>query len=116
MSEVSCQSSRKPVSAEEFAEWFDSDGRLVKELTMRQRVFEGTCTCMSVTKTHAHTLCHHHPPKYEVHTCTCMCMYVVNAHAYVLYCVCLYTHVILLHSLGTQAFPCTCKYNVIACG
>ena len=30
-----------PVNAGEFAEWFDSDGRLVKEVTMRQIVFEG---------------------------------------------------------------------------
>jgi hypothetical protein len=28
------------VSCEEFSEWFDSDGRLVKDVTMRQRVFE----------------------------------------------------------------------------
>ena len=41
MSEPHPQSSWQPVSAEEFAEWFDSDGRLVKEVTMRQRVFEG---------------------------------------------------------------------------
>ena len=41
----------QPVSAEEFAEWFDSDGRLVREVTMRQRVFEGNTN----THTHAHT-------------------------------------------------------------
>ena len=41
MSEPHPQSSWQPVSAEEFSEWFDSDGRLVKEVTMRQRVFEG---------------------------------------------------------------------------
>ena len=29
------------VSCEEFSEWFDCDGRLVKDVTMRQRVFEG---------------------------------------------------------------------------
>ena len=39
MSEPHPQSSWQPVSAEEFLEWFDSDGRLVKEVTMRQRVF-----------------------------------------------------------------------------
>ena len=43
MSEPQPQSSWQPVSAEEFADWFDSDGRLVREVTMRQRVFEGTC-------------------------------------------------------------------------
>ena len=43
MSEPHPQSSWQPVSAEEFADWFDSDGRLVREVTMRQRVFEGTC-------------------------------------------------------------------------
>ena len=37
MSETQPQSSWKPVSAEEFADWFDSDGRLVREVTMRQR-------------------------------------------------------------------------------
>ena len=52
MSEPSPKSSWEPVSAEEFAEWFDSDGRLVKEVTMRQRVFEGTgtqCTHINCT-------------------------------------------------------------------
>ena len=39
-----------PVSADEFAEWFDSDGRLVKEVTMRQRVFEGLLQHMHGTK------------------------------------------------------------------
>ena len=43
MSEPHPQSSWQPVSADEFADWFDSDGRLVREVTMRQRVFEGTC-------------------------------------------------------------------------
>ena len=43
MSETQPHSSWQPVSAEEFADWFDSDGRLVREVTMRQRVFEGTC-------------------------------------------------------------------------
>ena len=45
MSEPQPQSSWQPVSAEEFADSFDSDGRLVREVTMRQRVFE--CTCVS---------------------------------------------------------------------
>ena len=43
MSEPHPQLSWQPVSAEEFADWFDNDGRLVREVTMRQRVFEGTC-------------------------------------------------------------------------
>ena len=44
MSEPMSQMSCEPVSSEEFSEWFDSDGRLVKEVTMRQRVFEGLLT------------------------------------------------------------------------
>ncbi len=32
---------RSPVTPEECLGWFDSDGRLVKEAVMRQRLFEG---------------------------------------------------------------------------
>ena len=32
---------RVPVSPEEYVGWFDSDGRLVREAVMRQRLFEG---------------------------------------------------------------------------
>ena len=37
------------VSGEEFSQWFDSDGRLVKDVTMRQRVFEGTVIISTYT-------------------------------------------------------------------
>ena len=47
MSEPHAPSSWQPVSAEECGDWFDSDGRLVKEITMRQRVFEGTSPSVS---------------------------------------------------------------------
>ena len=49
MAEPQHKSSWPPVSAEEFAEWFDSDGRLVKEVTMRQRVFEGAAKLPSLS-------------------------------------------------------------------
>ena len=45
---------RTPVTPEEYRDWFDSDGRLVKEGIMRQRVFEGETMCM----------------------CMCMCLFV----------------------------------------
>ena len=36
------QRSSEPVGEQSYCDWFDADGRLVKEGRMRQSVFEGT--------------------------------------------------------------------------
>ena len=39
-----------PVSEKEFSDWFDSDGRLVKEAAMREALFHGKPTNMFLYK------------------------------------------------------------------
>ena len=36
-----------PLEPEEVEKWFDSDGRLVKEASMRKTLFEGTCSTIN---------------------------------------------------------------------
>ena len=36
-----------PLEPEEVEKWFDLDGRLVKEASMRKALFEGTCSTIN---------------------------------------------------------------------
>ena len=57
---------RAPVDEDEFLSWFDADGRLVREASMRQAVFEGEMILNSFFNTPAVI---HHPSAHA--TCAC---------------------------------------------